>query len=154
MPTKVYSTKDTVPPSTSGTGTVTTVGAKFTTSADNQLVVGDWVYNGSGEWRKVVRVDDATTGFLAESFTSDLSGASLEIVKKNDAKVSSIGISADQGADVPVIFNDGTSATIKSGSSVNYNASDKIGGEFVTPVEVDGATGSATILYVTKGKDY
>jgi hypothetical protein len=153
MPSKVYTTKDTVPPSTAGTGTVTTSGAKFTTSADNQLVVGDYIYNASGEWRIVTRVDSATEGFLASSFTSDLSGAALKIIKKNDTKVVSVGIAADQSAAVPIVFNDGTSATLASASSNNYNA-DHLAGEFVKPIEVDGATGSGTVLYNTKGKDY
>lgn len=153
MPSEVYSAKDTVPPSTAGTGTVTTVGAKYTTSADDQLVVGDYIYNGSGEWRIVTRVDSATEGFIDSAFTNDLSGASLKIIKKNDAKISSIGVAADQSAAVPVIFNDGTSVTIASGSTQNWNAN-YLGGEFLKPIEVDGATGSGTVLYNTKGKDY
>ncbi len=153
MPSKVYSTKDTVPPSTAGTGTVTTVGAKYTTSADNQLVVGDYIYNASGEWRVVTRVDSATEGFIDSAFTSDLTTASLKIIKKNDAKIVSIGIAADQSAAVPVIFNDGTALTLASGSTENWNANNS-GGEFVNPIEVDGATGNGTVLWNTKGKDY
>lgn len=153
MPSKVYTTKDTVPPSTAGTGTISTSDAKYTTSADNQLVVGDYVYNASGEWRKVTRVDSATQGFLESKFTSDLSGASLKIIKKNDAKVVVISVAADQSAAVPIVYKNGATVSLASGSTQTLNAN-KLGGEFCNPIEVDGATGSGTVLYETKGIDY
>jgi len=153
MPSKVYTTKDTVPPSVSGTGTISTSTTKYTTSANNQLVVGDYVYNGAGEWRKVTRVDSPTTGFLESKFTSDLSGASLKIIKKNATKVSVISIAADQSAAVPIVFSNGGTFTLASGSTQTINA-DKLGGEFCSPIEVDGATGNGSVLYETKGIDY
>jgi len=155
MPLKIYTTKDTVPASTAGTGNVSTIGTQYTTVSDNQLQVGDWIYDAAqDEARKVVVVTDANNGNINKAFSADLSAVSLVIIKKNDAKISSISVSSPSGGASTIYELDGgTSAALPASTSVNYTASD-LGQEFLNPISVDGTTNNATVFYKQKGVDY
>lgn len=64
------------------TGTVSSTGTALTgtgTAFDTELKVGDVIYDGSGEFRKVDSITDATNATVSAAFTVDLSGASVSV---------------------------------------------------------------------------
>lgn len=143
----VYAAKDTVPPSSTFTPTMTTVGVHYTLSvADTTLAKGDWVYDAAqDEVRQVLMVESTTTGRLTEAFSSDLTADTIKRIAKNTAKMVSLSIAADKGGNITV---DGV--TVASGTSIVRNVNDidaMSGGQFVTPAVVDGSTNNATVAY-------
>lgn len=156
MPTKTYTTKDTVPPHTDvATITVTTSGAKYTTSAANTFQVGDYIWSVAGnELRKIVDVRSTTEGFMESAFSSDLSAVAVDIITKNDAKVASISVAAPDGGSVTIWSKNGDSSTLPTSTSINRTAAGKDGGEFCEPIIVDGATNNPLVEYTQKGVDY
>lgn len=136
-----------VPASAAGTGTITTNGVYWSTSSSDQLKVGDYVVDATqGESRKVKTVNRAGTGgILEDAFTADLSAIALNLISKEDAKVITLGIAADQGGNTTV---DGK--TVTSGGSINFASTPKksdLGLGYVKPKWVLGATtGACTAL--------
>lgn len=142
------SDKRTVPAPTAGTGTITTDGIYFTTSANNQLQVGDWVIDESqDEVRQVVFLQDgsSTKGTINAPFSSDLSAISLQYVKFEDINgVYEISLAADYGGDAE--YN---GVALKSGSSVTFRIPEGAALSSQTPMEpiiVDGTTNSVTAV--------
>lgn len=82
------------------TGTVSSTGTALvgtTTAFDTELKVGDVIYDGSGEFRKVDSITDATNATISSAFTVDLSGATVTvkvgaIVREVAAPLDTIGI--------------------------------------------------------------
>lgn len=142
---KVYTTKDTVPPSSPFTPTATTVGDQLTVSATSDLAVGDFIADlAQNEVRKIVRKTGDTTFRLDSGFTLNLTAATVVRVPKNSAKSGIISIAADKGGDVTV-----NGQTLSSGSSVTFSVSDlerATGSRYVEPVIVDGSTNNATVV--------
>lgn len=142
---KVYTTKDTVPPSLPFTPTATTVGDQLTISASADLEVGDFIADlAQSEVRKIVRKTGDTTFRLDSGFTLDLTAATVVRVPKNSAKVGVISIAADKGGDITV-----NGQTLSSGSSVTFTTSDierATGSRYVEPVVVDGSANNATVV--------
>lgn len=149
------SDKRTVPAPTAGTGTITTNGVYFTTSAASQLQVGDWVVDESqDEVRRVVELnynEPTTKGKLNAAFSSDLSALSLQYVAVEDINgVYSISISADYGGDAEV-----NGVALKDGSTLNFSVPEGAAQSGVNPMEplvVDGTTNNVTaVVMKTQG---
>ena len=140
-----------IPAALAATGTVTTNGAIFETSTANQVKVGDYIADATQkESRRVKWVNrDGLTGELNSAFTADLSALALTVVAKEDCKIISIGIAADQGVDTKV---DGI--TIKSTTSDNSrflaDRQASLGYGFLAPIYVEGATIGACTVTLTK----
>ncbi len=89
----------TVPASTTGTGTITTlgkavigVGTKFAT----EMPAGSWIFNSASspqEVRRVVTVTSDVLAYLSEAFTADIASIAPKIIKQEDAKCVSIAVS-------------------------------------------------------------
>lgn len=130
--------------------TVTTNDIYFSVSVANAVKVGYFITDSSQkESRKVTYVDRAgTNGTIESAFSSDLSALALRVIDKEDCKIVSLGIAADQSTDTEI---DGK--TLTSGSSVNYsttpNKSDT-GTRYIKPKYVEGATTGACTAVIER----
>lgn len=132
-----------VPAEAAAGGTILTSGSTYGITTANALSVGDYITDG-GIARKVISVSrDGLTGSVEEAFPADLAAlTTLVKISKEDAKIISLGIAADQGSDVTV-----GSSQITSGSSVNFSTSSENatrGTSFVRPVFIEGTAGACT----------
>lgn len=101
------------------TGTANSTGTAVVgtgTAFDTELNVGDVIYDGSGEYRSVASITDATNLVLNAGFTVDLSGSSLS--KKEGAQVREVSAIFPVASLVHFDYNlskplDGTDAEIR-----------------------------------------
>lgn len=136
-----------VPAAAAGTGTVTTNGIYLSLSSANSVKAGDYITDATqGEARKVTYVSrNGEYGTIDEAFTSDLSALALTLIDKEEVKIVTLGVAADEGSDTTV---DGK--TLKSGSSTNFgdtpNKADT-GTRYVKPKYIGGSTtGACTVV--------
>lgn len=149
----IVSTLRTVPLQVTQTGTITTlgqavagVGTKFTNT--NIIQVGDWIWNGVYELRKIIEIRSDTILLIEEGFTAELAGAVLYTIKSSRLRaisyVNATIVDATSGID---------GVTVKAGeagtwtkSSGGINASSRV--DFIDPVVVDGTGSPLTILTI------
>jgi len=137
-----YTTLDTCPRSTAGTGTVTTVGNVFYTSAADQLEPGDWLWSEAGNSvRQVLSIranTDGKQGKLATAFAADLSAVALKYVRKEDVDgVYEVALSAEEATEwngLAILINTNRTFTAPEGQQTT-------GGRQMEPVVIDGAVG-------------
>jgi len=145
----VLSTKDTLPLSTAGTGTVSTSGNIYTTSAADQLQTGDWIVDTAQDTcRMVVCIVSTTTGRLGEAFPSNVAAIALQIVKEEDIEgVFSINVAADKGGDIEV-----NGVVVADGTAINPSIPEAAKGSMYAPIQplvVDGSVNNATYMYLS-----
>lgn len=145
----VSSTKQTVPASANGTGTIITSGKNVTgtgTSFKTEMPVGSWLVDLSqDEVRKVLEVLSDTEAILDHAFSVDLSSAAPNIIPSKDAKPVSIAIQIVSGSgngliDGEVMY-DGTSVSFSKDSRPQTNFNDS-----VDPLILDAASTVAQVL--------
>tara|TARA_R110000803_G_scaffold94003_1_gene161443 strand:- start:669 stop:1127 length:459 start_codon:yes stop_codon:yes gene_type:complete len=145
----IYAAKDTVPPSSAFTPTVTSTLTQYTLStADTTLRAGYWLYDASqNEVRKIKTVKTTTRGVLEEAFSVNLSATTVKVITDQEAKLVKLSVAADNGGAISI-----NGEAIASGSSINWETSpadQASGARFLEPKVVDGATNSATVSYTT-----
>lgn len=145
-----YETLDTCPRSTAGTGTVTTVGKIFYTSAADQLEPGDFLWSEAGnQVRQVLSIranTDGKQGRLATAFSADLSAVALKYVKREDIDgVYEIALTAEQATEwngVAILINTNRTFTAPEGQQTS-------GARRMEPVVIDGVVGD-TLAAISK----
>ena len=146
-----YTTKDSFPASTAGTGTITTEGVKFTCSADNGLSRNDWIYSPvESKLRKIISFIDHTDnkiGRLEEAFPSDLAAEDIKIVKSHELKYFSFGLVFEGGA------GEVDNESVSEGISLNFvsaSVNDKVVGCDPIVINPDGNTAKLTVQKFSK----
>ncbi len=136
---QAVSTLTTVPAPVAVSGTITTVGKQFTTSADDTVAVGDWIfYSTQSLVRMVVSMDTARKGLLSDAFGGDLTTATVTKVLKNTiAPVWAIDIKVTGATSIidglPFVQNDTLRFGVPTTSEVSMPAP-------MQPLVIDGAT--------------
>jgi hypothetical protein len=145
-------TKETVPVSTAGTGTITTSGTVKTqiqgsgTVFTTQLQLGGWIYIAAqSQVRRIVDIASDTSLTIDQAFTVDLAASAFRFILRTD-NVRELAISVTGG---PALIN---GASIPVGitynpSKANLLLNNKFG--FVDPVVLD-ATGSTCVVSTLK----
>lgn len=147
---KIYTTKDTVPPSSAETASLTSSGDVFTT-ASAVLALHDMVWNETDdELLEVIKLDRAGTSgqFDKTPSTAFSADTSWKVVKWADWKGTlSVSIASPSGGAVPVIDEDGNSTSLPASTSLTVNSEDTEVGVDVRPVIVDGTSNNPTVAY-------
>lgn len=140
--------KDTVPASTTKTGTIATLGINVTgagTAFRSELKLGDWIVDlAQDEVRKVMNIRSDTFLTIDSAFTIDLAALTALVVVRSRAKM--ISITNAGGADGDV---DGVA--LVSGETVSFPKSNKNpdGKDFIDPLIVD-PTGTTIKVLIQK----
>lgn len=132
--------QDSIPQSSSGTGTLTSVNDKRQisgsgTSFTTELTEGEWIYiKAQNAFRKVENIVSDTSLTIDEPFTVDLSGSAFDITPRSRYKEVSLFVSGAGAADI-----DGASFTNNEG--VTYSRANKsgYGKKEIDPVDVNAA---------------
>lgn len=148
----VITGKQTVPESTSATGTIVTSGITVTgtgTKFLSQMMAGSWIYSSTlGEVRKVVRVDSDLVAYIDKAFGANLASTALLIIPEANTHVVTMTLIATQGSPtIDGIAYGGVGATsvpvitlTKEGRSTSSTR------DFIDPVVVDATGCSMTVI--------
>ncbi len=143
----LQTTKDTVPASTAGTGTITTASGtgtfiKMTTGTTAQFTIGAYIYIAAqSEIRRITDITETNQFTIDKAFTTPLAASAYAYIPAT-SRVKELGISITgaaaliNGASFPVGFT-------YNPSKANNMKSNRFG--FVEPVVLD-ATGSTCLV--------
>lgn len=142
-----------VPAASLGVGNVSTKDEYFASvSADNNLQLGDYLVDASGNSRKIIQLSaDKLNGKLESAFPSDIPTSQILLIRKDDCKIYSMGIAADEGSDTTV-----NGKILKSGSSINFSSptgKDAQGTGFVKPKYIEGASAGACTVVIERHRN-
>jgi hypothetical protein len=143
---------DTVPRSSTKTGTIETVGRHLigtSTLFKTELPIGSWVFSSSQlEVRKVISVDSDVKAELSNAFTIDIAAASaLVAISFNDVKVVSISVQIPSSAAADGKIDN---KTLPKGSSITFSKDSRdISGQndSVDPLIVTATGTVAQVMY-------
>ena len=147
----VITTKVTVPASTATSSTLTASSGASTftiNTADSNFIRGAWIYDATNsELYKIKEMKSTTSGVIVGTFNDALSGATVAVIKAEDAKVSKIYLATKD--EVTIIDQ----ANVPADYSINDEVSDQAqedGANFIEPFIVDAATNSSSVLAIVK----
>jgi len=146
--TYVVTTKVTVPASTATSSVITaTSGSNHFSldAADANFKTGAWIYDATNSELYLITdlAADGKSGTIQGTFNDTLSGATIAVITKEDAKVSKIymatkdAVTVIDGANVPADYS------INDEISTSAQVS---GAQSVEPYIVDAATNSSSVL--------
>ena len=142
-----YTTKDTIPPSSALTPTVTSVGTFFTLSvADASVKQGAVLFVAAqNSTRRIVNMRNALEGDLDFAFGSDLTAATARIVPVESAKL--LMWSATPPATKSIIYNGVTITADKTVTKEASQVDQSTGSEFLEIPVIDGTTDNPDVIW-------
>lgn len=147
---KTYTTKDTAPPSSAETASLTSKGDVFSV-ASAVLSLHDMVWNETDdELLEVVKLSkDGLSGQFDKTPSTPFSeDTSWKKVAYSDWKGTlSISVAAPSGGSVAIWNEDGSTATVPASTSITANSEDSEVGKPVRPIVVNGATNNPLVAY-------
>lgn len=147
--TYVVTTKVTVPASTATSSVITAASGANTFSLDaadtDVFSRGAWIYYAttSVKYKILEMASDGLSGVIDGTFSGALSGATISVIKAQDAKVSKIYMAT---ADAVTIID---GANVPASYTINDEVSEvaqDTGNKQVEPYIVDAATNSSSVL--------
>jgi len=144
----ITNTKESVPTSTAGTGTIDTFGLAIVgtgTAFLTEMIAGSWLVDlAQDECRRVVRVDSDTKAFLEKPFTADLTADTPSIIGKFKASPKEISLKI-KPADADGELDGEVFSGVLTLSKSNADHSGRF--DLIDPVVVD-ATGTSIYISV------